>query len=72
MSEKSREIIPTSFNLKDEFELGLYDHVKSQGIASKYIKRLIFMDKERFTTNHQNVVTPINKEQEEALTNISI
>ena len=48
MSKNNREIIPTSFNMNDEFERGLHEHAKAQGVASQFIKRLIWLHKEGY------------------------
>lgn len=41
-----RKLQPVSFNLEDPFENELFDYALSQGAFSKYIKRLIWRDKE--------------------------
>lgn len=43
---KDRKIRPVSFNLMDPYEVELNEFVKSKGMFSKYVKRLIQKDKE--------------------------
>lgn len=43
---KKRKVLQASFNLADTFEAGLLEYVLAQGDVSKYIKRLIYVDKE--------------------------
>lgn len=45
---KKRRTLQASFNLADNFEVGLLEHALTQGDVSKYIKRLIYVDKEGF------------------------
>lgn len=55
---KKRETVQTSFNLNDDFERSLYEYVKAQGPASKFIKRLIFMHKEGYSSPTDTKETP--------------
>lgn len=41
-----RKVLQCSLNMDDRFEKSLHDHAISQGSMSKYLKRLIFLDKE--------------------------
>lgn len=43
---KNRVIVQASFNVNDEDEKGLYDFVNAKKNVSKYIKRLIWLDKQ--------------------------
>lgn len=43
---KDRKIRPVSFNLMDPYEVELNNFVKSKGMFSKYVKRLIQKDKD--------------------------
>lgn len=45
---KKRKVLQASFNLEDTFEADLLEYAKTQGDVSKYIKRLIYVDKEGF------------------------
>lgn len=45
---KKRKVLQASFRLADKFEAGLLEYAESQGDVSKYIKRLIYVDKEGF------------------------
>lgn len=45
---KKRKVLQASFNLEDAFEADLLSYAKTQGDVSKYIKRLIYVDKEGF------------------------
>lgn len=44
----NRKLQPVSFNLNDPFENALYSFAMSNGSYSKYVKRLIQHDMERF------------------------
>ena len=52
---KKRKVLQASFNLEDTFEAELLEYAKTQGDVSKYIKRLIYVDKEGF--RKQTVIT---------------
>ena len=43
---KKRKVLQASFNLADKFEVGLLEYAMAQGDVSKYIKRLIYVEKE--------------------------
>ena len=45
---KKRKVLQASFRLADKFEAELLKYAESQGDVSKYIKRLIYVDKEGF------------------------
>jgi len=45
---KKRKVLQASFNLEDTFEADLLTYAIAQGDVSKYIKRLIYVDKEGF------------------------
>ncbi len=45
---KKRKVLQASFNLEDTFESELLTYALTQGDVSKYIKRLIYVDKEGF------------------------
>lgn len=48
---KRRKVLQASFNLDDPFEADLLAYVRTQGDVSKYIKRLIYVDKEGFRSS---------------------
>lgn len=54
---KKRKTLQASFNLMDSFERELLEHALKNDDVSKYIKRLIFMDKEGF----RNTAVPIHE-----------
>jgi hypothetical protein len=74
---RDREIIQTSFNMNDKFEKQLYDYVKAQGVASKFIKRLVYdhMNGIQQTPSvpTQHVMVPVlNEKQQAAIDNIDV
>lgn len=62
---KKRKVLQASFRLADKFEAGLLEYAESQGDVSKYIKRLIYVDKEglRNNTPVQTVQPPQNDDR---------
>lgn len=48
---KKRKVLQASFNLEDKFEADLLTYALAQGDVSKYIKRLIYVDKEGFRSS---------------------
>ncbi|MEE6450550.1 hypothetical protein RAH41_08265 [Gottfriedia acidiceleris] len=56
-----REVKGVSFNLKERYEIKLYNFAKEQGSFSKYVKRLIQMDMEGVKT----ISKPVKKTNED-------
>lgn len=72
---KNREIIQTSFNMKDKYEKKLYEFAKQQGASSKYIKRLIHdhMNGENTPPPVSHIMVPvIDEKQQRAIDSIDI
>ena len=71
---KKRKVLQASFNLEDKFEADLLTHALAQGDVSKYIKRLIYVDKEGFRSSPpvQAVEPPQHDDIADAMKSVSL
>lgn len=72
---KKRKVLQASFNLEDDFEAELLAYTLSQGDVSKYLKRMIYVDKEGFRNQAQVITAKPPQENDklrEAMQSISL
>lgn len=71
---KKRKVLQSSFSLEDKFESDLLEFALAQGDSSKYIKRLIYVDKEGFRNIAIPTYTPPQAEDkiQDAMKSISL